>query len=275
MAEGLLGAVNILLEKIYKSVESNVYELLDKLVTISTDILKQEPLKYIFKDENGVVFVATSLILFYIIQYILMKLIAMYNGNNPENIFKFVLRIIVTVVIVGSSKYICELVLQINEMFTNIISSIGENISKYDISFVSFGEVINDLEKYMSSDNLGVDGLIKGFISFGAITLLINYSVRYVTIIFCILMMPFSIMFSITPSTRGIFNSWLKICIVNLSQQWIVKLLLIIPLCFKDVETDMFKIIVLGTIYLLYKINVFSKEFLGNISYENRREGYL
>lgn len=275
MAEGLLGAVNILLEKIYKSVESNVYELLDKLVTISTDILKQEPLKYIFKDENGVVFVATSLILFYIIQYILMKLIAMYNGNNPENIFKFVLRIIVTVVIVGSSKYICELVLQINEMFTNIISSIGENISKYDISFVSFGEVINDLEKYMSSDNLGVDGLIKGFISFGAITLLINYSVRYVTIIFCILMMPFAIMFSITPSTRGIFNSWLKICIVNLSQQWIVKLLLIIPLCFKDVETDMFKIIVLGTIYLLYKINVFSKEFLGNISYENRREGYL
>jgi len=274
MTENLLNSINILLEKIYKSVEGNVYELLDKLVTISADILEQEPLKYIFKDKNGVVFVATSLILFYIIQYILMKLIAMYNGNNPENIFKFILRIIITVIIASSSKYICELILQTNEMFTDIISSIGENISKDEISFVGFGEVVTDLEKYMSSDNLGVDGLIKGFISFGAITLLINYSVRYVTIIFCILVMPFAVMFSITPSTRGIFNSWLKICIVNLSQQWIVKLLLIIPLCFKEIDTDIFKIIVLGTIYLLYKINVFSKEFMGNISAESRREVY-
>jgi len=271
MTENILNSINILLEKIYKSVEGNVYELLDKLVIISADILKQEPLKYIFKDENGVVFVATSLILFFIVQYILMKLIAMYNGNNPENIFKFVLRIIITVVIASGSKYICELVLQINEIFTNIISSVGENISKSEISFAGFGEVVTDLEKYMSTDNLGVDGLIKGFISFGAITLLINYSVRYVTIIFCILVMPFAVMFSITPSTRGIFNSWLKICIVNLSQQWIVKFLLIIPLSFKEVDSDIFKIIVLGTIYLLYKINVFGKEFLGDISAESRR----
>ena len=186
MNESLLSSINILIEKIYKSVEGNVYELLDKLVTISADILKQEPLKYIFKDENGVVFVATSLILFYIVQYILMKLIGMYNGNSPENIFKFVFRIIITVAIASSSKYICELVLNVNEMFTNIISSIGENISKHEISFTGFGEVVTNLEKYMGSDNLGVDGLIKGFISFGAITLLINYSVRYVTIIFCI-----------------------------------------------------------------------------------------
>lgn len=274
MTENLLNSINILLEKIYKSVEGNVYELLDKLVIISANILKQEPLKYIFKDENGATFVATSLILFYIVQYMLMKLIAMYNGNNPENAFKFILRIIITIAIASSTKYICELVLQINEIFTNIISSIGENISKHEISFVGFGEVVTDLEKYMSSDNLGVDGLIKGFISFGAITLLINYSVRYVTIIFCILVMPFAVMFSITPSTRGIFDSWLKICIVNLSQQWIVKLLLIIPLSFKEVDTDIFKIIVLGTIYLLYKINLFSKEFLGNISAESRREVY-
>lgn len=274
MTEGLLNSINILLEKIYKSVEVNVYELLDKLVTISSDILKQEPLKHIFDDETGVVFVASSLILFYVVQYIFTKLIAMYNGNNPENVFKFILRIIITVVIASSSKYICEIILQLNEIFTNIITSIGENISNHEISFAGFGEVVTDLQKYMSSDNLGIDGLIKGFISFGAITLLINYSVRYVTIMFCILVMPFVIMFSITPLTRGIFNSWVKICIVNLSQQWIVKLLLIIPLSFKEVNSDIFKIIILGTIYLLYKINVFSKEFLGNITAESRKEVY-
>ena len=86
--------------------------------------------------------------------------------------------------------------------------------------------------------------------------------------------MPFAVMFSITTSTRGIFNSWFKIFIINLFQQWIVKLLLIIPLSFKNIDTDIFKIIVLGTIYLLYKINVFSKEFLGNISVETKGEVY-
>ena len=142
MTEGLLNSINIILEKIYKSVEGNVYELLDKLLTISSDILKQEPLKYIFNDENDVVFVATSLIFFYILQYIFMKLIAMYNGNNPENIFKFTLRIIITVVIASSAKYICELLLEINEIFTNIISSIGENISNHEISFTGFFSVL-------------------------------------------------------------------------------------------------------------------------------------
>ena len=274
MAEGLLNSINILLEKIYKSVEGNVYELLDRLTTITVDILKEEPLKHIFEDDKGVIFVATSLILFYIIQYIIMKLVAMYNGNNPENIFKFAVRIIITIIFASSSKYICQLILEINDIFTSVISSIGESISNNKISFVGFGEVITDLEEYMSKDNLGIDGLIKGFISFGAITLVINYAVRYVTVIFSILVMPLAIMFSITPSTRGIFNSWLKICIINLCQQWIVKLILIIPLCFKEINTETFKIIVLGTIYLLYKINMFSKEFLGNISDSSKQGVY-
>lgn len=274
MADGILDSINILLEKIYKSVEGSVYEILDKLTTISSDILKEEPLKYVFNDDKGVVFVATSLLLFYIVQYIVMKLVAMYNGNNPENVFKFIIRIVITIVLASNSKYLCELVLEINDMFTKIITSVGENISNNEISFVGFGEVITELEEYMSKDNLGIDGLIKGFISFGAITLVIHYAVRYVTIIFCILVMPFAVMFSITTTTRGIFYSWLKISIINLCQQWIVKLLLIIPLSFKDIDTETFKIIVLGTIYLLYKINTFSKEFLGNIASGSGREVY-
>jgi len=274
MADGILDSINILLEKIYKSVEGNIYEILDKLIIISTDVFKEEPLKYIFKDDTGVVFVATSLLLFYLVQYMIMKLVSMYNGNTPENVFKFVIRIIITIVIASNSKYICELVLEINDIFTKIITSVGENISNNEISFVGFGEVITDLEEYMSKDNLGIDGLIKGFISFGAVTLVIHYAVRYVTLIFCILVMPFAVMFSITTTTRGIFFSWLRIFIVNMCQQWIVKLLLIIPLSFKDIDTEIFKIVVLGTIYLLYKINIFSKEFLGNISSSTGREAY-
>ena len=142
---------------------------------------------------------------------------------------------------------------------------------------IESGELINiadvlDLEKYMSKDNISIDGVIKGFIGFGMTTLLINYSVRYVTAIFCILTMPLCIMFSISSNTRGIFNSWLRISVVTLCEQWLVKLLLIIPISFRKVDEEMFKIVIVGTVYLLYKINSFSKEFLGSVYTRKAKE---
>ena len=270
MADNILSSINILLEKIYKSVESNVYELLDRLVDISPDILKNEPLKYLFKDSDkeGIIFISTSLILFYILQYMLLKFVAMYNGKNPENVFRYIFKVMLCVIFTSSSLYICKTVLEINSVFTDIISSLGENITGEKISFNSLKEVILDLQKYMGEDCISLDGLIKGFISFGSVTLLINYAVRYVTIVFLIIVMPLAIMFSISPYTKGIFNSWVKLFVVNLSMQWIVKFILIIPISIKEVGTDMFKIIIVGTIYVLYKINGFVKEFLGNI-YDN------
>jgi len=267
MSDNILNSVNILIEKIYKSVEENVYELLDKLVDISPDILKNEPLRYIFDDseKEGMIFIATSLVLFYVVQYIFLKFVSMYNGKNPENIFKFILRLIICVTLTSCSNYICETVLEINSLFTDLIASLGENITGEELSFNALKEVIVDLEKYMGEDCISLDGLIKGFISFGSVTLLINYAVRHVTVTFLILVMPLAIMFSVSPLTKGIFNSWLKLFVINLSMQWIIKLILIIPISVKTTNNDMFKIIVIGTIYVLYRINMFVKDFLGNI----------
>ena len=270
MTENILNSINILLEKIYTSIEGKVYVLLDKLVDISPEILKEEPLKYLFKnsEKEGIIFISTSLVLFYVIQYMFSKLISMYNGRSPENIFKFIIKIIICITLASSTGYICEMVLEINNVFTELIASVGETITGNTISFTNFKEVIVDLEKYMGEDCISLDGLIKGFISFGSATLMINYAVRYVTIIFLIIVMPLCIMFSVSSYTRGIFNSWLRLFVVNLSMQWIVKLILIIPISVKDINNDLFKIIIVGTIYILYKINMFVKEFLGNI-YDN------
>lgn len=270
MSENILNSINILLEKIYKSVEGKIYIVLDKLIDISPDILNSDPLKYIFKcnEKEGIIFISTSLVLFFMIQYIFLKFISMYNGKSPENIFKFIIRVIICVTLTSCSYYICEMILEINAIFTDIIASLGESITGDEISFSSLKEVIIDLEKYMGEDCISLDGLIKGFISFGSVTLLINYAVRYVTIIFLIVITPLAIMFSVSPMTKGIFDSWIKLVIINLSMQWIVKLVLIIPISVKNIDNDMFKIIIIGTIYILYKINMFVKDFLGNI-YDN------
>lgn len=267
MSEGILNSISVVLEKIYKSIEGSVYTLLDKLINISPDILEKEPLKYIFNDNEkyGIVFIATSLVLFYVVQYMITKLVDIYSGNTTESTYKFVLKTVIIVVLASNSKYLCDLVLQINYLFTQIIESVGENISGEKICFEKFSEVVLNLENYMTGDNISIDGVLKGFIGFGMTTLLVNYAVRYVTAIFCIIVTPICIMFSISSSTRGIFNSWIRLSIVTLCEQWLVKLLLIIPISFRNVEEEMFKIAIIGTVYLLYKINSFTKEFMGTI----------
>ena len=118
----------------------------------------------------------------------------------------------------------------------------------------------------MSEEALSIDGIIKGVISFGATTMLITFAIRYVTIMFLILVSPIAIMCASSSMTYGIFKNWTRSFLGNLLMQNIVVMILMIPLCVREVDNDLFKIILVGSIYLLYRINSFSKEFLGNTS---------
>jgi len=84
--------------------------------------------------------------------------------------------------------------------------------------------------------------------------------------IFLSVVSPVAIMFAASSATYGIFKSWVKMLLSNLFMQNVVVIILMIPLAVRDVDSDLFKIILVGSIYLLYRINNFSKEFLGNIS---------
>ncbi|MBR6614022.1 MAG: hypothetical protein IKK84_04575, partial [Clostridia bacterium] len=53
--------------------------------------------------------------------------------------------------------------------------------------------------------------------------------------------------------------------LLNLLMQNIVVVVLIIPLSFKNTDEIMYKIVLVGSIYLLYKINTFARELI-NIS---------
>ncbi|MDD4375249.1 MAG: hypothetical protein PHR25_00480 [Clostridia bacterium] len=57
--------------------------------------------------------------------------------------------------------------------------------------------------------------------------------------------------------------------VINLCFQWIVLILLIIPISFKEQSGDWFKLIMVGTIYLLYKMNQFMQEIFGKITDNN------
>lgn len=267
VTDNIINSINIVVEKIYKSVEGQVYELLDKITLISPEILKNEPLSKIYEKDGTSIFmtICVSLITFYCVYYMFTRLVAMYDGNKSESLYKFVIKLIMIVTLMGSSLFIVETILNINYLMTSAISSIGEEITGHQISFNSLKEQISDLDKYMKQDFISLDGMIKSFIAFGAVSLLVNFAVRYVTIIFLILIAPFGIMFMASQITGGISKAWFKLFITSITTQIIVQLILIIPLSFKDTNTVVFKIILVGSIYILYRLNSFVKDILGNI----------
>ena len=264
----ILESLNVLSNKLIGSIESEVYEILDKIISISPKILKEEPLKHIFfpNEINGIILIANSLLLFYICYYIFSRILNMYNGGAVENVYKMILKTVIILILVNNSYYICKEILNINYVLSESIDKFSEGIVNKEISFKTFKDEIMSLKDIIENDNLSIDGIIKGMIAFVSISMLVSFSIRYVTIIFLIIISPFAFICLISHTTRGISKMWGKLLFVNLIVQAFVKLFLLIPIVYKDKNSIMYKVILLGTMYILYKINNFVREFTSQIS---------
>lgn len=264
----IINSLNLISEKLFKTVEGQIYKVIDDIIDISPNILKQEPLNKLFFENkvNGIIIIANSFILFYIVYYILIQLISIYNGKQIPNIYFFVVKIIIVSILVNNSYFLCSEVLEFFDAFTNAVEMYGNNISNEEITFENLKETILSIDDFMKSNLFSIDGLIKGIISFGIVSVLVNFSIRYVTVIFLILISPLAIMSSIAGITHGFFRSWIKMFTVNMMMQIVIKFVLIIPLVYKEVNTIMYKIVLVGSIYLIYKITTFTKELFMNIN---------
>ncbi len=264
----IINSLNIISENLFKSVEGQVYEVLDKIVLISPEILKQDPLKYIFFENkvNGIMIIANSLIIFHFVYYIFLQLLSMYNGFKTENVYLFTIKIICISLLVNNSYFICDQLLSLGSILSDTVTEFAKSIAKEDITFENLKEIILSIDKFMKSDLLSLDGLIKGIISFGSISILINFSIRYVTVIFLLIISPICLVCFSSNLTIGIAKTWLKMLITSILTQTIVKLIIFIPIVYKDTSDIMYKIILVGSIYTLYKINDFINQIFIKIS---------
>lgn len=266
--QNILDNVNFISEKLFKSVEEQVYKVLDELLVIGPNILKEEPLKNIcYIDKlNGIIVIANSLILFYIIYFVFNQVVNLYDNKSVSNVYKFIIKMVLIGIVVNFSYYICEEILNFFYLLSDSVDLFCADITDIKICFTSLKEVIINIEDFLDNDLLSLNGIIKGMVSFGSISILINFSIRYVTIIFLILVSPFAFISLSSSITSGIFKSWGKLLIINLLVQIIVKLIIIIPIVYKNTNTIMYKIILVGSIYLIYKVNSFTKEIFIKIS---------
>lgn len=270
-AQDIITNLNYLLEKLFKSVEGEIFKTIDKLIMIEPDVLKQEPLNNIvFENKiNGLIIIANTLIIFFVIYYVFKQLISVYNGNKIESIYLFIIRLVIVCIIVNFSYYICKEILNIFNILSESIDIYASDTINKQITFENLKDNIINIENVLNSDLVSLDGIIKGIISFGSVSILINFSVRYVTIIFLIIIAPLAFVCLCSNLTSGIFYMWGKIMVINLSVQIFIKLLIFIPLAYNGKNDIMYKIILVGVISLIYKYNIFIKELLSKISNEN------
>ena len=269
----ILNNLNQLSTQFFQTVEEEVYKTLDKLVSIKVNILTEQPLNSIFvnNSENAMILIANTLILFFITYYIFTQLISLFNGNKAENIYIFIFKVIIITLVINNSYFICETILDLNEKFEDIVSYYGKEITKNEISFTNLKERIIDVQDFLNTDLISLDGIIKGVISFGSITILINFSIRYVIIILLILLFPIFASMCLSNVTINMFFNYLKTLIMMLLTGSIVKIIMILPLVYKDVDSIMYKIVLVGSIYVIYKLNTYVKEMFANINLNKTR----
>lgn len=259
----IISNLNVTLEKIYASVDSKIYELIDKIFIIRSDILEISPLKDFFdkKFYNNYVLICLTLLFMYVIYFVTIKIINLYNGKESENIYLFLFKIIVIGIIIQNFKFIFEIFFEFSDSILFCIDKLFTSVIKSDISFVNLKDEIISVNQVLGQDMLSLSGILKTTVSFGCISILINFSIRYVTIILAIMLFPISLIFLSRKNTSWIFLSLIKVFIINIIQQFIGYFIICIPLMCKNLDEELYQVIMIGSVYMLYKINGITSQF--------------
>lgn len=267
MSQVVIDTINTIFQNLFKSIDTNLYKILDELIFIDSDILQD---KYFGKilgtsASNGVLLIANSLLIGFILYYSSRYLVSNFTFSKIENPVQFIFKLIIFGIAMNSSYFIIQQVLDINSNITNAIRSIGEDLFRQNICFSNLITSINS-NLNMTSEGLNVfsvDGIIKGTTTISLINLVTIYALRYVMIKIFVLLSPFAILSLCMGSTAWFFKLWSRNLFSMLFMQIIVSLILLILFSIDYNAKDlMVKFIYVGGIYALIRANSFVREFM-------------
>lgn len=270
LIELITEVLNSIFSNLFSSIDNNLFLILDNLAFVNTDIINSTYIEDIIGNNlsSGILVVANSLVVGFVLYYAVSYLFSYISLSHIQNPVIFILRLILILIFMNSSFFICEKVLSLNFNISLAIRQIGEDLLNKDISFSSLITQLNSSIYINSNINIfSVDGMAKGFISFGLFNLVFSYALRYVMIKVFVLICPFAILSLISSKTTWFFSSWLKSFLALLFIQILVSIILLIIFTFNFESQDiMSKIMYIGAVYALIKSNSFIKEIMGGIS---------
>ena len=272
LAPSIVQALNSVFSNIFSAVDNGIYEILDEIVFIDEKIIQKDSFVKLFGNSpsNGILLVCNSLILgiflFYLANYLFSHIT--YSKSQPP--LAFIFKSIIFIALMNSSLWICEQIINIISLISGSIREIGKSLFNEDISFVNFITNINDKiysSKEAELDVTSFDGIIKTFTTFGFMSLIFSYSLRFIMVQVFVLLFPFAILCGIYDKTSWIFKSLLKAFISLLLEQVLVSLILVLSFSFSLATSDeLSKVLFIGIIYSLMKANTYMYMIFGGIS---------
>ncbi len=271
ITQTIISTINTIFENILSSIDNNLYSVLDDITFISSDILTDKNFEKIFgtSASNGILLIANSLLLGFLLYYAIRYLMSHLTYQNVEHPFSFIIKMILFGICMNFSFFIIQMFLDLNFNISLAIRNLGENLFGKNICF---SELISTINTSMSINTnsiniFSIEGLIKSTLSLSLLSLVLSYSIRYITIKVFVLLSPFALLSLTLNSTSWFFKSWLRNLFSLLFIQIIVSLVLLILFSLDFSSANLLnKFIYVGGIYSLIKANSFVREFIGGVS---------
>ena len=271
ISQVIIDTINNLLNTLFSSIDNSVYETLDNLAFIDTDIFNNSFFEKTFGSgsNNGLLMIANSLLLAVCLYYCFKLMYAHFTGIQIERPYQFVFKLLIFGIFLNCSFYICQTFIYFNSLISGAIREVGESILGETISFSALIENLNSVvgSSVAEVNVFSFDGLLKSLISVCFLSLLFSYSLRYIMVKVFILLTPFAFLTLINNSTSWFFKSWMKIFLSLLFIQSFVSIVLLIVFALDFNSPSVFsKILCIGAIYALIKANSYVQQFVGGIS---------
>ena len=262
----IIDTINTILGNLFSSIDNNLYSILDDITFINSDILKDKNFENIFgtSTSNGILLIANSLLLGFLLYFAIKYLISHFTFSNVEQPHSFLIKLIICGICMNFSYFL--------DIFSNItlaIRNLGETLFNKEICFSELILTINSniSVNTTSVDVFSLDGLIKSILSFSLLNLVFSYSFRYILIKVFVLITPFAILSNSLISTSWFFKSWFRNLFSLLFIQIIVSIILLILFSMNFSSGNLaIKFIYVGGLFALIKANSFVRDLVGGVS---------
>ena len=267
----IIEAINTILGNLLSSIDNSVYNVLDDVTFISSDIINDSYFEKILgtSTSNGILLISNSLLFGFLLYYSLKYLFSHFTYTQIERPSQFIFKAIIFGICINFSYFFIEEFLNLISNVSLDIRGIGENLFHKSICFSELILEINNTISISSTtlDIFSLDGLLKASLSISLLNLVFTYSFRYVMIKIFILLTPFAILSLILENTSWFFKSWIRNLFSLLFIQIIVSIVLLLLFAMDYSSNNlMTKFIYIGAIYALIQSNSFVRDFVGGVS---------
>lgn len=269
----LINNLNEMCRALFNSVDKNAFKYLDELAFLDENKFKTSTELDLIGNNvyEGIIGIAISILigiaLYYIINYFIKKII----NEEIENPYTFIIKAIIAGFFIIYIKDIILFGISVNNMISKEILNLTKTFFNEKVTFENILIKINEA-LYTQGQEFNImsfDGIIKIYLIFGIINLIFEYSLRYVMIKIMFILSPIFIAFKANRKIEYLYNNWTKGIFSLLFMQNIIAVILVLSTRFMVSSIiPINKIIYMGMIYALIKVNVFVKEMFGGVSIE-------